>query len=999
LNRKHIISFFFFLGCWFQQINAQIKPSFHFTEDDGLPGNTVKDIVKDKNGILWIATDNGIARYDGENFENLNKTDGLPSNQVWSLVIDKDNVVYAGCFNSGLAVIRNDSVIKVYHTTGKQPNTFRKLFYSEYYSKVFVGTDMGIYVMHNNKLVPLACTNDTNAQSKILSISGKDSKLYFTNLHGQAQGLYQLCYNNRYPEKSYSRRISPFVRFSSAIVNHNVFSGDYNHFIGFNISRPWQQPMQFYTDSLFFIWCMKPYKREMLWIGGLGEGRFRGDILIFDTKTKKIIPGGLRQNIQTVNAIFYDPSADVTWFGRDNGLTAYRESPFEYVDFNGKENILDIGFAGDSLLILTENGVYLQNKGQMIPVLAKRQITARILQEWNKNNRKYGVKFKALFDASRGAEPAYFTMDNNRLFIRTAMGAISAPDLKTYLPFGVGPFKVLEDGAALYAINYVPLKHLKSIKTSLDYVYPEGERVLNAFKIIESNGAFYFPTYFDGLYVVKNNRVFKLNDLNSAIENNLTDIEKDSDGQVWCSTENGKLYEIGFNTKPYLIRRLDLSAQGLTGNKINWIKFNGNYLYIGTNKGLNIITKKSLNSGKPTVEYFYNAYNGYDFASAVSPVVGSDGKLYVHTLNEVISIDTNMVKNIPLKLDVYKVLINDEKADLKLFNGENLSYSVKQISFAFRAIKYPLSNNVKYRYRINNDAWTSGKQVNLYALRAGKYDITLEAYDKETLQKISKHITFSIAKPFWQTLWFLLIVITALFIASFQLILARYKVYKKRNEEKTKLLVSNSELQLRSLQIQMNPHFIFNALTSMQHFILTKNVEESLIYLGSLASIIRTNLENATKDYIPLDEEIEFLNKYIQIERIRFKEKLQIELINKSNYTNLFIPPMLIQPLIENAIKHGIQNIENRGIVQVQFNNDENALMVSIQDNGIGREAAQIMNTGNNKKMGVGIIRSRLALLNELNHTDIHNLKYMDLYTGEIPSGTRVIMTLMLKQQ
>jgi len=958
----------------------------------------VKDIVKDKNGILWIATDNGIARYDGESFDNLNKTDGLPSNQVWSLAVDEDNVIYAGCYNSGLAVIRNDSVIKVYHTTGKQPNTFRKLYYSTYYRKVFVGTDMGVYVIHNNKLVPVACTNDTTAQAKILSISGKDDKIFFVDFQGQSNGLNRLYYNNSFPEKSYSRRISPFVRFSSTISNNTLYGSAYNNFNAFNLEKLWEPSKQYKADSLFFIWCMKPYKNDMLWIGGLGEGRFRGDILIFDTKTKKIIPGGLKQNIQTVNAIFYDPSTEVTWFGRDNGLTAYRESPFEYVDFNGRENILDIGFAGDSLLLLTENGVYLQNKGQVIPLLTKQQITARILKEWNKNIRKYDEKFRVLFDLSRGAEPASFSMDNGRLFIRTAMGAISAPDLKTYLPFGIGPFKVLEDGAALYGYNYSPLKYFKSLKTSLDFILPKGEKVLNPIKIIESKGVYHFPTYTAGLYTVKNNLVFKLNETNSDIENNLTDMEKDSDGHVWCSSGNGKLFEIGFNTKPYVIRQLDLSAHGLTGNKIKWIKFNGRYLYLGTNKGLNIISLKSLNSSRPQVEYFYNTYNGYDFASAVSPVLGNDGKLYVHTLNEVISIDTTITMKSTLKMDVYKVLINNKISDLLIFNDPDLSYSVNHISFDFRVIRYPYSKNISYRYRINNEAWISGKQVNLHNLRPGDYKIILEAFDKESVSKVSEIISFSIAKPYWQTFWFQLTIVVLLSLISFLLIRYRYKVQRKRNEEKTKLLVQNSELQLRSLQIQMNPHFIFNALTSIQHFILTRNVEDSLIYLSSLASIIRTNLENATEEYILLSEEIDFLNKYIQIERIRFKETLQIELINKTHELNLLLPPMLIQPIIENAIKHGIRNRNGGGTVTIVFTQDEESLQVSVEDDGIGRESAKKFRATENKALGVNIIRNRLILLNELNHTDIHTLEYNDLFTNEKASGTKVLIRLLLKK-
>ena len=119
----------------FQVTYAQLKPIITLTEEDGLAGNDVKDVIRDKNGILWIGTESGLSRFDGSHFGNIYKSDGLPSNRVWALAEGVDNTIYTGCFRSGLAIIQNDSVIKTLNTIGKYPNTFRKIHYSKQYKR------------------------------------------------------------------------------------------------------------------------------------------------------------------------------------------------------------------------------------------------------------------------------------------------------------------------------------------------------------------------------------------------------------------------------------------------------------------------------------------------------------------------------------------------------------------------------------------------------------------------------------------------------------------------------------------------------------------------------------------------------------------------------------------------------------------------------------------------------------------------------------------------
>lgn len=248
------------------------------------------------------------------------------------------------------------------------------------------------------------------------------------------------------------------------------------------------------------------------------------------------------------------------------------------------------------------------------------------------------------------------------------------------------------------------------------------------------------------------------------------------------------------------------------------------------------------------------------------------------------------------------------------------------------------------------------------------------------------------------SLWFILVLLIVIGSVVYVLFRVRISSLKRRQEEKTKLLVQNASLQLRSLQIQMNPHFIFNALSSVQYSILKNDIKASLSYLGNISSVIRTSLANANAEYIPLEEETEFLKKYIQIELLRFKEGLHIELINNCFDNNLLIPPMLVQPIIENAIKHGIAPRKEGGKISVVFGQTENALLITVEDNGIGREASLKLQPSGKAHYGLDVTRKRLNLLNELEKTDINRLDIIDILENGIPDGTQVNLTLAIRK-
>lgn len=980
-----------FFNCYL--VNAQLKPVIHFTEDDGLAGNLVWSVVKDSLNILWIGTNSGISRFDGREFDNLYENNGLPSNNVGALAVGEDNEIYAGCSRGGLVVIRNDSVINLVPQSGKLNEVFRTLFYSRYYSTLFVGTESGLYVLKNNALIPVNYNRDTANRSIVLSITAKDSEMYFTVLKGTSRGFYKLHYNAEKPEKSVASRISVKGRFACAMSGDYVCTSDRYRVYRYHTKNLSQKPSIISVDTNYHVWELSEYKNGLLWVGTLGDGRFRGDILLYDVAKNKIIPGGIPQNIQTVNCILYDSIYGVTWFGRDNGLTAYQETSFSYFDFDGIENILDANNLGDTLFILTEKGVLRYDNNNFKQVLSKDEIADKILSEYE--SIKHAKRLK-LFDIT-GLELTSFIKDGGKLYVQTGKGAISIPDLKYYVPSGVGRFTVLKNGSVYTATNNMPVIFLKSLKGSMEYVIMED--TLNTSKeiinILESEGVYYFASRINGLLTIKNNKVIRLNDSNSVMENNLKDLDKDLEGRIWCLSESDILYLIEYKSQPEVVKEIALHNTGIIGNRCKWMQFVGDKLYISTNKGLNVISTNTLFTDAPAIK-FYNQYNGYKFISSSAPFIDAHGYLNVHTNNEVITIFDDKAEYKPVKLNIIQLKINEVAFAIHKLHNRKLPYSTHQISFVFRGIKYPSARNLSYRYRINDETWISGNKVYLQSLRAGKYIIRLECTDPENNACTTDEIQFFISKPFWATTWFIAMLILTSTLLVYVSLRMRYASLRRRNEEKTRLMVQNSQLQLRSLQIQMNPHFMFNALTCLQNFILSKNVKDGLTYLSTLASIFRSNITNAREEYIFLTKEIEFLLKYIEVEKLRFKDKLHVTLRDETNDPYILIPPMLIQPLIENAIKHGITPKELGGSIRITFKTTETLLIVIVEDNGIGRAASKTIQTEERQHFGLSVIQQRLELLNALEHSDNNGIEVTDLYANNAPAGTRIVITLLL---
>ena len=226
---------------------------------------------------------------------------------------------------------------------------------------------------------------------------------------------------------------------------------------------------------------------------------------------------------------------------------------------------------------------------------------------------------------------------------------------------------------------------------------------------------------------------------------------------------------------------------------------------------------------------------------------------------------------------------------------------------------------------------------------------------------------------------------------------------QKREQEVAQLHQQKTELELQALRAQMNPHFIFNCLSSVNRFILINRTEEASDYLTKFSRLIRMALHNSEKSYITLENELEALRLYLDLERLRFKNAFNysISLINTIDVSAVFIPPMLLQPFIENAIWHGLMHKQDAGFLDITLSIEEEILTCIITDNGIGRNNAAMINSKSaekNKSMGVKITTERLALLSR-NEDEQAVFDIEDLTDKEgNAAGTKVILKMKYRK-
>ncbi|MEG1239158.1 MAG: histidine kinase, partial [Flavobacterium sp.] len=377
----------------------------------------------------------------------------------------------------------------------------------------------------------------------------------------------------------------------------------------------------------------------------------------------------------------------------------------------------------------------------------------------------------------------------------------------------------------------------------------------------------------------------------------------------------------------------------------------------------------------------------------------SNNRLLLGGENQLTVVNYNDVLKTPLQntIKVTKLLINGKP----YINAEKLILNYKQnnVTLQFSTFSYLEANKIFYEYSVNNSDWISLEnqaELAFNHLSHGYYDIKIRATDHLQNQlKNQLHYSIKINPPFTQSpLFYALLGVFAVVLVYG---LFRYSLYRKMKEKRYELQVKDAEM--RMLRAQMNPHFMFNTLNSINSYIIQHKTADASKYLTSFSKLMRNILESSKQQWITLAQEVKTTELYLQLEAVRLENSFTYEVVvdNAIDEAEVFVPPLIVQPFAENAIWHGLRHKANgNGKLYVRFileNKDK--LRIEIEDNGIGRDGSVLLKTAKKHiSYGVKITEERLIKLNSANYLEI-----LDLYNNNNePVGTKVILHLNLEE-
>ena len=459
-----------------------------------------------------------------------------------------------------------------------------------------------------------------------------------------------------------------------------------------------------------------------------------------------------------------------------------------------------------------------------------------------------------------------------------------------------------------------------------------------------------------------------------------------------CATQN---FGILFFKNDHLYEQLSID-DGLGSNYVNKFEKVENRLFISHRNGFQIYdleTKKWNTIG--TAEGIVNG--------SIKDFSISKDKIWFISNNQIVSYTLSELKE--EKPDV-KIVIDSIQLNKKTIfkNGKGVfNYDENELSFfvsnkgllseSESHIEYHLTGTVEKKNRLAGNT----EVIDFAYLPPGnyKFSLTTSYRNYNTPAIIYK---FQIKKPFWHTWWFYFLSIIFFLSGISLFFIYKNKKTRKNNKEKLEREMLKTELitsQLKALRSQMNPHFIFNSLNSIQNLILKENTEASYDYIVLFSDLVRNALKYSEQGFICIENEISFIKTYLKLENLRFGEEFKFSISYKGP-NDIFLPSLIVQPFVENAIVHGLFHKKGEKKLDIKFAMHDSKLSCIIIDNGIGRKKArEIKNRQykNNDSFAINSISKRLKILNNQYGEDF-NYQIFDLVDGSKILGTRVEVIL-----
>ncbi|TAE80731.1 MAG: hypothetical protein EAY81_10230, partial [Bacteroidetes bacterium] len=441
--------------------------------------------------------------------------------------------------------------------------------------------------------------------------------------------------------------------------------------------------------------------------------------------------------------------------------------------------------------------------------------------------------------------------------------------------------------------------------------------------IILRNPNEYFIGTLSGMYFYNNDSTFVPSYLNPLSDKEISHLSLDSDCNIWICTRGHGIYLLKKNNQL-------LHYKNCPAEVVNDLVFvNDSLVFIATSQG---VFKNTMNS-------LFNKMWQRLTDNETHNLAYSNGKLHLAIESGLLVQDLNVSNHESVrKFYLASVIAFDKNIDV---NDIRLSYHENSIRFNFDDLSYG-SKKKEYAYRLSGSSPDigrfTGSQLYLQNLSPGYYKLHINAFENNTiLDKELIVVSFYIQPAFWQTTIFY-ILLALLLIGS---LIFTYKMVNASERKKTNALQRLASYKMTAIKAQINPHFVSNSLTSIQQLIMANEIDKANLYLAKFSLLLRYVLQQADKYLTPLAEEIKIMDIIVELEQLRFNEKFIYEkkIHPEINLQQTYVPPLLIQPIVENAIWHGLLPLKKlrQPVLTLEIIQHTESLIISISDNGVGR--------------------------------------------------------------
>lgn len=931
MKKFHITLLFFLI--WNFSFSQQYT---NYTTKNGLPSNHIYRITQDYKGFIWFITDKGVVKYNGTTFKVFTTKEGLPTNDIWDIRITPDNRVWYFTKAAKLGYIENDKVFAFESITDKE--IMFPVVIKQNGNQISFSNTYNLYQLKNGKWQ----TSDNISNDKEFLIHKNINSFKVTKLF---DSLVILTNEREIIKKVKAPKELKLIHYRTQI-NDSTFS-----WLGIN------------GYSVINLNSLELSSHQFKNKGKTFSSKFTR----FNTANNQIQISGLdfvgildqNYNLKNITKIDTNLNAHFSFIDKDQNLWMATFNNGIYFLPKTKQNTKNILKKDKVRVQVVDNKVIasIYNKGFYIydsvkkifnPFIKEKDFIYKVVKIdslntsfyiTNKNiySIKNKIQTKHEFGINETAKDLIYY--NGYLYGHMSFGLnkINPKNLnieKQYKQLGIKSMIKLENRIILATSNGLKIFEnekitpLKLETTLLNQPILSINKTKNNNLIVCTDGFGAYITDFKKTTLLEQSDYLCVQ--SAFIKSN----------EIWLATSKGVLHykKIGAN---YKLKRKYTTENGLSTNLINGIAIADNNLITSSNDGISIIP---LN--QPISNPFFDIY--------------FDQTLFNQT-----------------------IVNNKDKIKYKKNNSLNVTIS---------SLDFTENNSLNYSYQLfpiqKNWTKTTTKQIVFNELPPNKYQLNIKSKDKKSF------IRFTITPLWYQTLF---AKITFWIIGLTVLVLITLTFRKNELQKQTRKLNAQKKLadfELRALRSQMNPHFVFNSLNAIQYFITKNEIDLSEKYLVKFARLIRMFFDFSREKEIYITEEIKLLNGYLEIEKMRFGNDFnyKIDVINNLKIDPFKIPTMLLQPIVENAVNHGLFHNQGKGLIHISFNFiTKSKIGITIKDNGVGLKKAKEIQEKSLKKNikkdnSTNVIKERITLLNQTKHWYVS-------YKIEEDNGTIVTLT------